>query len=133
MNNFLKYLSASNIDVAEMFTKDNLVSITGFKAGDGEVIELAVLNKDNNFSNMNQPTENPDYFEVKFDNIGIGADNNYPGSTIIINRSIVIVKERIDESIDESGNNYYDFTMSPIPTDGEDIDFEELGQYYYTE
>lgn len=29
MNNFFKYPSGSDIDVAEMFTKDNLVSITG--------------------------------------------------------------------------------------------------------
>lgn len=58
MNNFFKYPSGSDIDVAEMFTKDNLVSITGIKTGKfgWEVI----LNKDNNFTNINQPTNKPD-------------------------------------------------------------------------
>lgn len=123
MNNFFKYPSGSEIDVAEIFTKDNLVSITGLKAaGKSGLVELAVLNKDNDFNNGNSPTEIPDFFEIKFGNIAITmniGDNLH--NKIFINRNIMIFTTRV-----ENINDYrYSFTLSNI-SDG---NMERIGTY----
>ena len=118
MNNFIKYPSASNIDVAEMFSKDNLVSITGLKDTGKALTELSVLNKDNNFNNEDKPTEMPDFFEIKFKDISIMMDINYPYNELIINRNIVIERTKIDDT--------YNFNLINIK-DEEDI---LIGSYY---
>ena len=118
MNNFLKYPSASNIDVAEMFSKDNLVSIAGLKDTGETPTELSVLNKDNNFNNEDKPTEMPDFFEIKFKDISIMMDINYPYNELIINRNIVIERTKIDDT--------YNFNLINIK-DEEDI---LIGSYY---
>ena len=100
MNNFIKYPSASNIDIAEMFSKDNLVSITGLKDTGKALTELSVLNKDNNFNNEDNPTESPDYFEIKFKDISIDMYTRYSDTEIImINRNIIIDREKIGDKV----------------------------------
>lgn len=125
MNNFFKYPSGSDIDVAEMFTKDNLVSITGLRPLKSGFEELAVLNKDNNFSNEGQPTEAPEYLEIKFGNIAIGISTT-GGITIrtFINRNIRI---EIEKTRDDNSNTKYDLYLVNM----EEGNTERIGVYYY--
>lgn len=125
MNNFLKYSSGSDIDVAEMFTKDNLVSIKGLRVDhNGNFTELAVLNKDNNFTNIDQPTELPANFEIVFKDISISMDTHSENNETIINRNILIMR-----SVDDDGDyNVYVFKLITI-ANGKPI-AEEIGRYY---
>lgn len=124
MNNFFKYPSGSEIDVAEIFTKDNLVSIKGLGVGKQGFTELAVLNKDNNFTNIDQPTEKPDYFEIVFKDISISMDTHSMGNETIINRNIFIIR-------DEDTDGDYHVSVFNLITiaNGEPIS-EEIGRYY---
>lgn len=124
MNNFFKYPSGSEIDVAEIFTKDNLVSIKGLGVGKQGFTELAVLNKDNNFTNIDQPTEKPDYFEIVFKDISISMDTHSMGNETIINRNIFIIRD----GATDGDYNVYVFNLTTI-ANGEPIT-EEIGRYY---
>lgn len=124
MNNFFKYPQGSDIDVAEMFTKDNLVSIKGLGVGRQGLTELAVLNKDNNFTNIDQPTERPSNFEIVFKDISISMDTYITENETIINRNIGI---RRDGDTD-SDYNVFVFNLKTI-VNGEQIS-EEIGRYY---
>lgn len=125
MNNFFKYPSGSEIDVAAMFTKDNLVSIKGLRVGDNaNFTELAVLNKDNNFTNIDQPTKRPSNFEIVFKDISISMDTHSENNETIINRNIFIMR-----SGDNDGDyNVYVFNLITI-ANGKPI-AEEIGRYY---
>ena len=125
MNNFFKYPSGSDIDVAEIFTKDNLVSITGLIPTLGGFDELTVLNKDNNFNNEGSPTDKPDYFEIKFGNIAIAIDTYSSSSLIVLNRNTNIRRNKLT---DKAGNNFYDFFLVTVENHQE-IN-ERLGTYY---
>lgn len=125
MNNFIKYPSGSDIDVAEMFTKDNLVSITGLIPTLSGFDELTVLNKDNNFNNAGSPTDIPNYFEIKFGNIAIAIDTYSSNSEIVLNRNTNIRRNKLT---DKAGNNFYDFLLETVENHQE-ID-ERLGTYY---
>lgn len=120
MNNFLKYPSASNIDIAEMFSKDNLVSITGLKDTGKALTELSVLNKDNNFTNVDEPTEMPNFFEIKFKDISIAMYAMYSDTEVImINRNILIDREKI-------GDKTYGFAIINL----KDQEQTPIGSYY---
>lgn len=127
MNNFFKYPSGSDIDVAEMFTKDNLVSITGLISAEAGFDELAVLNEDNNFSNEGSPTNAPDYLEIKFGNIAISMSVigiGDLGIRTVINRNILIA---IRQTRDSNNNPKYDLVLLNI----EEGTVEGIGVYYY--
>ncbi len=102
MNNFFKYPLGSDIDVAKMFTKDNLVSIAGIKTG--KFGWEVVLNKDNDFTNIDQPTNKPDLFELQFNGIAISVNVPDKNTKIIINRN-----NNINIVFDEDSGTQYDF------------------------
>ena len=117
MNNFFKYPSGSDIDVAEMFTKDNLVSIAGVKSGKYGGFRV-VLNKDNDFTNIDQPTEKPDFFELQFNGIAISINVPDKKTQITINGN-----NRINIVFDEDSGTQYDFVL------GTRESTEKIGSY----
>lgn len=108
-----------------MFTKDNLVSIKGLRVvKNGNFTELAVLNKDNNFTNIDQPTELPTNFEIVFKDISISMDTHSENNETTINKNIFIMRS----GNNDGDYNVYVFNLITI-ANGKPIT-EEIGRYY---